>query len=142
MPTSNHSKQILLLIIIGHVRYIDILTWIWPFRQSSIFNLLLALFEDKRCNCTHSIRLFLCFIFRSDNSLHIQNEKMTAFVYFFVLSSVFTIHCIFIHIQRPVFQNTNACRVTSHSKSKNVIMFHHISPLCFETIKISVLNLC
>ena len=33
MPTSNHSKQIL-LIIISHVRYIDILTWIWAFQAN------------------------------------------------------------------------------------------------------------
>ena len=30
MPTSNHSKQTL----IGHVRYINILTWIWAFQAN------------------------------------------------------------------------------------------------------------
>ena len=33
MPTNNHSKQIL----IGHVRYINILTWIWAFQYKLLY---------------------------------------------------------------------------------------------------------
>ena len=38
MPTSNHSKQIL----ISHVRYINILTWIWDFQDKFLYLLVFS----------------------------------------------------------------------------------------------------
>ena len=43
MPTSNHSKQIL----IGHVRYINILTWIWAFQDKLLYLVSFGNWETK-----------------------------------------------------------------------------------------------
>ena len=42
MPTSNHSKQIL----ISHVRYINILTWIWDFQDKLLYLVVFSLYSS------------------------------------------------------------------------------------------------
>ena len=42
MPTSNHSKQILK----GHIRYINILTWIWAFQDKLLYLMVFSLYSS------------------------------------------------------------------------------------------------
>ena len=42
MPTNNHSIQIL----IGHVRYVNILTWLWTFQDKLLYLVVFSLYSS------------------------------------------------------------------------------------------------
>ena len=59
MPTSNHSKQIL----IGHVRYIKILTWLWVFQDKLLYLMVFSLYSSLFWELRELFDIFSSLIF-------------------------------------------------------------------------------